>query len=533
MRLVRLLFLGHLAALIFGLAGILIALPNPQWWADSRYGRDVFQFGMEYGGSLHIILGAATMLVFGGLTIGWRRTLTFFVVTVALSLSSELIGTGTGWPFGNYEYTSGLGYKVLGRVPFTIPLSWFYVGFASYLLINRLAEHRMPKYQGLLAVLGGAYLLTVWDLVLDPAMAHESLAIQFWTWFETGPYFGMPVKNFIGWALTGVLFMGISRLLWRRDVRAAEYTTAIPFAIYLANMIFAMVLSAGVDLWWPVVLAVIFGIIPAAIAWQSRPVEPEPLGAPGRDRYRTPSPAESVAQRVMLTGAKVVGARGTDLRVEGAEHLPQTGPVLIAARHFHHLHDGTAIMSSAGRPVHILVALDWVKGGPGRALMERACRMAGWPVILRGDGLAGQDGQTAFTASETRSYLRRAVRESVSLLRAGKPLVVFPEAYPNIDPAYTPKSGDDFLPFRPGFVRLVEMAQRDGTTRVPIVPTGFAYEPRTGGRWQVVMRFGQPIWLDDATDASRVARIVEEQVRYLSSAAEPVGAGVPQEAVSS
>jgi putative membrane protein len=444
-----------------------------------------------------------------------------------------LIGTGTGWPFGNYEYTSGLGYKVLGRVPFTIPLSWFYVGFASYLLINRLAEHRLPKYQGLLAVLGGAYLLTVWDLVLDPAMAHESLAIQFWTWFETGPYFGMPVKNFIGWALTGVLFMTISRLLWRRDVRAAEYTTTLPFAIYLANMLFAMVLSAGVDLWWPVVLAVIFGIIPAALAWQSSPVEPEPYGATEQSRYRSPSPAESVAQRVMTTGAKFVSARGTDLRVEGAEHLPATGPVMIAARHFHHLHDGAAIMATAGRPVHILVALDWVSGGLGRTVMERACRMARWPVVLRDDGLAGQERSSAYSATEGRRYLRQAVRESIELLRAGEALVVFPEAYPNIDPAYTPKSDDSFLPFRPGFVRLAELAQRDGTTRVPIVPTGFAYEPLPGNRWQVVIRFGQPIWLDDPADAARVARVVEDQVRYLSNAAEPVGAAIPQEAVSS
>ena len=73
MRLVRILFLGHLAALIFGLGGILIALPHPEWWAESRYGRDVFQFGMEYGGSLHIVLGAATMLAFGGLCVGVGR----------------------------------------------------------------------------------------------------------------------------------------------------------------------------------------------------------------------------------------------------------------------------------------------------------------------------------------------------------------------------------------------------------------------------------------------------------------------------
>ena len=91
----------------------------------------------------------------------------------------------------------------------------------------------------------------------------------------------------------------------------------------------------------------------------------------------------------------------------------------------------------------------------------------------------------------------------------------------------------DSLHFDHFDVRLAELAQRDGTTRVPIVPTGFAYEPLPGNRWQVVIRFGQPIWLDDPADAARVARVVEDQVRYLSSAAEPVGAAIPQEAVSS
>jgi putative membrane protein len=533
MKLVRILFLAHLTALIFGLGGILIALPHPQWWADSRYGRDVFQFGMEYGGSLHIILGAATMLVFGSLTIGWKRTLTFFVVTVTLSLSSELIGTGTGWPFGNYEYTSGLGYKVLGRVPFTIPLSWFYVGFASFLLMNRLAEHRARAYQGLLAVLGGAYLLTVWDLVLDPAMAHDSLAIQFWTWFESGPYFGMPLKNFVGWALTAVLFMSVSRLLWRRDVRSTGYSSAVPFAVYLVNMLFAMVLSAGVDLWGPVLLAIIFGIIPAAIASRSRPPQSDTAANPDRTQLPATTPVGIVAQRVMATGAKALGKRWMDLRVEGIEHLPQSGPVLVAARHYHHLHDGCALLAAARRPVHILVALDWVSGGASRGLMERACKMAGWPTVLRDDSLAAQSNEGAFHATESRRYLRRAVHDSVALLRAGELLVVFPEAYPNIDPSYTPKVDAEFLPFRPGFIRLVEMAQRDGTSRVPIIPVGFDYEPKAGKGWQVVMRVGAPIWLSDASDRDRLVQLVEDHVRFLSKSAELYGGIVAREAVSS
>ena len=51
-----------------------------------------------------------------------------------------VIGTGTGDPFGNYEYLSGLGYKVLGHVPFSIPLSWFYMGLASFMLGSVLAR---------------------------------------------------------------------------------------------------------------------------------------------------------------------------------------------------------------------------------------------------------------------------------------------------------------------------------------------------------------------------------------------------------
>jgi putative membrane protein len=222
---------------------------------------------MTYGGSLHIILGAATMFAFGVATIGLRRTGTFFVVAYVLSLTSELLGTGTGWPFGNYAYTSFLGYKVLDHVPFTIPLSWFYVGFSSYLLANIVFANRPGWQRGALAVSGGAYLLTVWDLVLDPAMAHESLAVQFWVWFETGPYFGMPIQNFIGWTATAAAFMAVSRLLWKSDPQTHDYPAWLPFVVYLANVVFAIALSLSVNLWEPAVLSVVFGVVPAGWAW--------------------------------------------------------------------------------------------------------------------------------------------------------------------------------------------------------------------------------------------------------------------------
>src|SRR5215207_8180111 len=274
MKLGLLLLIGHLAALLFGLAGLLVALPNPQWWAGDANAVHVFDFGMAYAGATHIVLGAAAVFVFGWVVLGPRRTIIFFLVSSGLSLSSELIGTGTGWPFGNYEYTSFLGYKVLDRVPFTIPLSWFYMGLASYLLGSLVATRFDARHRTAWSLALGVWFLTVWDLVLDPAMAHHSLRVRFWVWDESGPYFGMPVKNFIGWSITGLLFMAVSRALWRSDPDPRSLSMRVPLAVYAVNLAFAMVLSAGVGLWVPVLLSAILGLLPAAIAVRDRSRQP-------------------------------------------------------------------------------------------------------------------------------------------------------------------------------------------------------------------------------------------------------------------
>jgi putative membrane protein len=266
---------AHVAALVFGLAGMLIALPNPQLWASSQLGREVFMFGMQYAGGLHIVLGAAAMLAYALAHLGARRAWTFLAVSIGVSLTSELIGTATGWPFGNYAYQDGLGWKVLGRVPFTIPLSWFYMGLASLVLAGRLLPFRGPRVAMLpaLAVLGGAWLLMGWDLVLDPAMAHESLPIKFWVWSERGSYFGMPLKNLGAWFLTGLVFMGISVRLWGHRADLDELPIGLPLLLYLANMAFASVISWSVGLWEPILLALAWSV-PLLMPLLTRPNSP-------------------------------------------------------------------------------------------------------------------------------------------------------------------------------------------------------------------------------------------------------------------
>jgi len=220
--------------------------------------------------------------------------------------------------------------------------------------------------------------------------------------------------------------------------------------------------------------------------------------------------------RTMRWGARLLIARRLDLRVEGLDLLPRTGPVLVVARHFHHLYDGAALIAVAPRPVHIFVALDWVRSRPGRWAMERLCAAAGWPVVLRADSRSLRVGQSSYQVGERGALLRHALRDTTRLLREGRLLVIFPEAYPNVDPDYTPKIGDDsFLPFDPGFAHVIERAQRRDGRPVAVVPTGLRYE--RGDRWRVTLRFGAPCYLDNATDRSTFVSDVERSVRSLST----------------
>ncbi len=142
--------------------------------------------------------------------------------------------------------------------------------------------------------------------------------------------------------------------------------------------------------------------------------------------------------------------------------------------------------------------------------------MAHWPIVVRSDSQVLRGGTTRdLAAAAARRQLLAATRESVGLLRGGQLLLTFPEGYPNIDPSFTPKADvGAFLPFESGFLRIVALAEQDGSTRVPIVPVGLEYQ--RSERWSVTMRFGQPVTRSLDVDARAQVAAIEEQVRRLS-----------------
>jgi putative membrane protein len=169
------------------------------------------------------------------------------------------------------------------------------------------------------------------------------------------------------------------------------------------------------------------------------------------------------------------------------------------------------------RPVHIVVGLDWTEDAKQRRWMERACRAVEWPIVLRAATLGERGG---YDRSELARYTRSGVRDAVALLRAGRVVAVFPEGYPNVDPAFARKTDDAaFLPFERGYERIIALAQRAAGVRVAVVPLGFQYA--RGKRWSIAARFGAPLF--DPLNAE-----VEAAVHALSGAGEKEKARSPE-----
>ncbi|MCY7392369.1 MAG: carotenoid biosynthesis protein [Leptolyngbyaceae cyanobacterium CAN_BIN12] len=276
----RVCLIGHVLSLVFGLAGLLLVLPNPQFIAQlPSVGQQLFGLSMANGGVVYIVLGAVAVALYAYRTLGWRNLLGFMIPAVFLSLGSELLGTSTGFPFGHYSYLSGLGYKIAGLVPFTIPLSWFYLGFSTYVLARSGLEAK--GMNGWSAKIGGiaigATLLTAWDFVLDPAMSQA--AYPFWEFQDVGDFFGMPYRNITGWLGTGLVFMSVATVFWRSPALPLKRSQLLtPLVIYLVNFAFgALITIAQLDVrfWIPTAISVVVGVVPAIALWWSAGADDE------------------------------------------------------------------------------------------------------------------------------------------------------------------------------------------------------------------------------------------------------------------
>lgn len=170
--------------------------------------------------------------------------------------------------------------------------------------------------------------------------------------------------------------------------------------------------------------------------------------------------------RLVALGARTLGRAFTRIRHEGLEHLPATGPVILAPNHISN-GDGVAVGAwltpALGRRIHWLGKKEMFRFPPVAAIL----RLGGVHRLDR--GAADVD----------------AFRLALRILEAGGVLLVFPEGT---------RSPDGRLqPFKDGVATL---AIRSGAAIVPIGVSGTDRVwprhqlPRPGGR--VIVRVGEP-----------------------------------------
>jgi putative membrane protein len=122
-----------------------------------------------------------------------RATLSLLALST-FAYAIESFGVATGFPYGDFYYGEALGPRILGLVPFLLPLSY------APLVVGAVAAAWGSRPRLLHIVLATLHLLWM-DAVLDPGAA----SLGFWVWPEGGPYYGVPASNYAGWLLSGAV----------------------------------------------------------------------------------------------------------------------------------------------------------------------------------------------------------------------------------------------------------------------------------------------------------------------------------------
>jgi uncharacterized membrane protein len=208
---------------------------------------------------------AAFLFIARGL-LGWRRTASFLFVGWMTAFLCEFSSTRIGVPFGFYYYNgSTMGQELyIADVPFMDSLSFTFLLFGSYCmaLVFLLPSAQQSGFHRLhlildpaigtswpVLVLTAAFLMFI-DVVIDP------VALRGDRWFlgliygypEPGLYFGIPLMNFVGWAVVGLLALSMYFIIDRRlppllvSARVTKYLL-LGCALYYGVLLFNLTIT--------------------------------------------------------------------------------------------------------------------------------------------------------------------------------------------------------------------------------------------------------------------------------------------------
>lgn len=241
---------------------IMIALPIVNTWASpAMFNALVVVSVMAQAGAVGVILSQGW---------GWRRTLLIAALVGILAWGIEFLGSSTGVPFGEYDYTTTLQPQLL-HVPLVIPLAWLMMLPVAW-AVAQIIGGRSPRWRFILL---SALAFTAWDLFLDPQMVSWG----YWVWAYPVGYFGIPWSNYAGWLLAAAVLTAVAN-----PPPVPAVPLLVVYTITWALESIGLVLFFGRP--GPGLVGFIIMGLFVALAWRAVLKQPEIAVLPGnRDQY--------------------------------------------------------------------------------------------------------------------------------------------------------------------------------------------------------------------------------------------------------
>lgn len=123
------------------------------------------------------------------------KSFVFYLMPALLGWLIEVLGTNSGFPFGEYTYSGILGPRLFGT-PVMIGVLWWVLIRSAYDLMAYVTSSIVIK-----SLLTGLAMVGL-DLLIEPV----AIDLNFWHWKKQT----VPIENYLAWFLCSALFAGLT-----------------------------------------------------------------------------------------------------------------------------------------------------------------------------------------------------------------------------------------------------------------------------------------------------------------------------------
>jgi uncharacterized membrane protein len=148
--------------------------------------------------AVDVLAALAFALVHGSLHYRLRGILVFAGICIVVGNISENLSVVTGFPFGHYYFEELMGPKLF-HVPVLLGLAYIGMAYVSWTLARLIVGAPQMSVAGARVVtlpLVASFIMVAWDLAQDPVWGT---VLHGWAWLDGGPWFGVPISNYLGW----------------------------------------------------------------------------------------------------------------------------------------------------------------------------------------------------------------------------------------------------------------------------------------------------------------------------------------------